>query len=346
MSTRPHHLRPLCVVLGLLLVAACAPGSAPEDEAADEGGAGGAEVPEFLSIATGGTGGAYYPIGGAMGNMLADEIEGVSNATAETTGGSVENIRLIHQGRAEMALAQGDAVYLGCRGEGDFDEPQNIATVALPYVNVLQVVTTEGTGIESFEDLAGKRVSVGDAGSATEVFMRQVIEFLGMSYDDFGDTQRLPFDGQTTAIRNGQLDAGTWVVAPGVSSIQDLASSEPIRILALDDDQLADFQEEYPYYLGTDLEAGTYQGLDEPITLPSTWNSVLVPKDMDEEFVYQVATALHENVDALASGHPAAEALAPENVENALCPLHPGAMRYFEEVGVEVPEDMRPDAAG
>ncbi|MQA85647.1 MAG: TAXI family TRAP transporter solute-binding subunit [Streptosporangiales bacterium] len=334
MSLKPRWLRFAAIPLALgMFGAAC--GGGPQ------GGAGG-DVPRFVSIATGGTGGAYYPIGGAMGSLLGREIDGLQNATAEATGGSVENIRLLHDGQAEMAIAQGDAVHQGCNGEGDFEEPQNIATIALMYVNLLQITYPADRGINRFEDLAGKRVSVGDAGSATEVFMRQITEFKGMSYDDFAEAQRLPFDDQVTAMRNNQLDVGTWVVAPGVSSIQDLASSEQIQIMEFSEEDLKALSEKYPYYFPAEVEGGTYQGLDEPVTVPGTWNSVVVSKDLGEDFVYQVTKALHENVDALAKGHPAAGDLAPENIENALCPLHPGAMRYFEEQGVEVPEDMRP----
>lgn len=335
MTLKPKGFRSVSILLALgLLGAACGGG--------DGGGTAGDDVPRFVSIATGGTGGAYYPIGGAMGSLLAREIDGLQNATAETTGGSVENIRLIHQGDAELALAQGDAVFQGCNGEVDFDEPQNIATIGLAYVNLLQIVSPADRGVQSFEDLAGKRVSVGDRGSATEVFMRQVTEFNGMSYDDFAVAQRLPFADQVTAIRNNQLDVGTWVVAPGVSSIQDLASGEQIRILEFSQEDMEALAEEFPYYIPSEVEGGTYQGLDETVTVPGTWNSILVSKDMNEDFVYQVTKIVHENVDELAGGHPAAENLAAENIEHALCPVHPGAMRYFEEQGVEVPEDMRP----
>lgn len=308
----------------------------------DGGGDGGGGAPRFVSIATGGTGGAYYPIGGAMGSLIGDEIDGVQSATAETTGGSVENIRLIHQGEAEMGLAQGDAVYQGCNAELDFEEPQNIATIAVVYVNLLQIVSPADRGIESVEDLAGQRVSVGDAGSATEVFMRQVTEWNDMSYDDFAEAQRLPFADQVTAIRNNQLDVGTWVVAPGVSSIQDLASGEQISILEFDEEDLEALREEFPYYIPAEVEAGTYQGVDEAVTVPGTWNSIVVSKDLDEEFVYQVTKLLHENTDVLAGGHPSGGELDAENVQDALCPVHPGAMRYFEEAGVEVPDEMRP----
>ena len=326
-------------LLVMTLLAACGGGGGGEGGGTAAGGDG-EGTPEFVSIATGGTGGAYYPIGGAMGSMLADEIEEVRSATAETTGGSVENLQLVGGGDAEIGMAQNDAVFNAVNGEGAFEEPQDICTIGLMYLNVLQVVTVEGRGVNDFMDLPGKRVSVGDAGSATELVMRQVTEALGMSFDDFGQTQRLPFADQTTAIRNGQLDVGSWVVAPGVSSIQDLASSEQIIVLPLDDEQLDMITEQYPYYVATELEAGTYQGQDEAVPVLATWNSLVMNADASEDFVYQVTKAVHENVDALAGGHPSGGELAAENIGDAIAPLHPGAVRYFEEIGQEYPDDL------
>ncbi|MQA62755.1 MAG: TAXI family TRAP transporter solute-binding subunit [Actinophytocola sp.] len=325
------------LLTGGLFLSACGGG----DEG--DGGEGGADVPEFVAIATGGTGGAYYPIGGAMGSLLAKEIEGIRNATAETTGGSVENLQLLSDERTEIAMAQGDAVYQAVNGEGDFEEPADIRTVSMMYVNVLQIATTKNRGIEKFADLAGKRVSVGDAGSATELFMRQATETLGMSYDDFGDAQRLPFDDQTTAIRNNQLDAGVWVVGPGVSSIQDLASSEELQIVPFSEDEIAKMTEKYPYYIDFEIPPGTYQGLDEAVPTLGTWNTLAMHANADRKFVYEVTKAIHENVDALKEAHPSAADIAAENIENAIAPLHPGAIDYFEEAGVEVPDELRPE---
>lgn len=342
---RAHALGALVLVASLAL-AACGGGDDGSGGAASSDGAsegGGANVPEFVSIATGGTGGAYYPIGGAMGAMLGDEIEGVRSGTAETTGGSVENLQLLGDQRTDIAMAQNDAVYNAVNGEGDFDGPQEVQTIAMMYVNVLQIATTQDRGINSFADLAGKSVSVGDTGSATELFMRNVTETLGMTYDDFGDTQRLPFADQTTAIRNNQLDVGAWVVAPGVSSIQDLASSEDLKLVPLSEDELSTITDAFPYYSATEIEAGTYDGLDEAVPAAGTWNSLLMNANADREFVYLVTKAVHENVDKLAEGHPSGGELAAENIENAIAPLHPGALDYFEEIGVDVPEDLVPE---
>jgi TRAP transporter TAXI family solute receptor len=305
-----------------------------------EGASGGVE--EFITIGTGGTGGVYYPIGGGMGSMLAREIDGVNSGTAETTGGSVENLQLLGAGDTTLAMAMNDAVYNAINGEGDFDEPQDVCTISIMYPNVLQVVTTEDRNIKSFQDLAGKDVSVGDAGSATELMFRNVVESLGMSFDDFGKAQHLPFDAQTTAIRNNQLDVGAWVVAPGASSIQDLASSEDIQVVPLDQGAIDKITEKYPYYIGTELEAGTYDGQEEAVPVAATWNSLLMSTEADQDFVYQVTKAVHENVDELAESHPAAGEIAPENIKDAVAPVCEGAMKYFEEAGVEVPEEVRP----
>ncbi|MPZ63600.1 MAG: TAXI family TRAP transporter solute-binding subunit [Propionibacteriales bacterium] len=330
------HLRVASALAGGLLLAACGGGGGGGD-VADSG------APEFVSIATGGTGGAYYPIGGAMGSMLADEIDGVRNGTAETTGGSVENLQLLGDQRTEIAMAQNDAIYNAVNGEGDFEEPVDVRTISMMYVNVLQIATTADAGIESFADLAGKNVSVGDQGSATELFMRNVTETLGMSYDDFGEAQRLPFDDQTTAIRNNQLEVGTWVVGPGVSSIQDLASSEDLYLVPFSDEEIQQIVDGFPYYIETEVEAGTYDGLDEGVPAVGTWNTLAMHADADREFVYQVTKAVHENIETLAGAHPSAGEIAAENVENAIAPLHPGAIDYFEEVGAEIPEELYPE---
>lgn len=317
----------------MLLLASCGGGDSSERASG---------VEEFVTIATGGTGGVYYPIGGGMGSMLAKEIEGVNNGTAETTGGSVENLQLLGAGDTTIAMAMNDAVYNAVNGEGDFDQPQDVCTTAIMYPNILQVVTTQDRNISSFQDLKGKRVSVGDAGSATELMFRNVVETLGMTFKDFGEAQHLPFDAQTTAIRNNQLDVGAWVVAKGASSIQDLASSEDVQVVPLDKASLDKITEKYPYYIATELEAGSYDGQQEAVPVAATWNSLLMNTNADQDFVYQVTKAVHENVDTLAESHPAAGEIAPENIKDSVAPVCKGSMRYFEEAGVEVPEDVQP----
>lgn len=298
--------------------------------------------PEFITIGTGGTGGAFYPIGGAAGAMLADGLEGVESGVAETTGGSVENIQLLHEGRTDLILAQGDAVYNGWEGLDPFDGPQEVRTIGQAYVNLGQWVTTADTGVESFDDLPGNRFSTGDAGSGTEVFTTNVLESLGIDESEI-EIQRLSFDDQTAAIRNGQLEAGSWIVAPGASSIADLASSEDVVFLEFTDEEVEAVVADHPYYTGYPLEAGTYQGQDEEVQTLGTWNSWMMSPDASEDFAYSVTKLLHENVDVLEQGHPSGGELDAENINNALTPLHVGAIRYFEEEGIEIDEELYPD---
>ena len=299
-------------------------------------------IPEFISIGTGGTGGAYYPIGGAAGAMLANGIEGVQSGVAETTGGSVENIQLLNDERTEIILAQGDAVFDGWEGNEPFDGPQEIRTIGMAYVNLGQWVTTADTGIESFADLVGNRFSTGDAGSGTEVFTMNVLESLGVDANEI-DIQRLSFDDQTAAIRNGQLEAGSWIVAPGASSIADLASSEDIVVIPFSDEDVDAVVADHPYYVGYPLEAGVYQGQDEEVQTLGTWNSWMMHPNASEDFAYAVTKLLHENVDILAQGHPSGGDLDAENINESLTPLHVGAIRYFEEIGIELDDALYPD---
>ena len=297
--------------------------------------------PRFITIATGGTGGAYYPIGGAAGAMLANGMEGVDSGVAETTGGSVENLQLLHDGRTEIILAQGDAVFNAWEGIEPFDGQQNVRTIGMAYINLGQWVTTEDTGITSFEDLPGNRFSTGDAGSGTEVFTTNVLAALGIDDSEI-DIQRLSFDDQTAAIRNNQLEAGSWIVAPGASSIADLASSDDIVIIPFSDEEVEAVVAAHPYYTGAILEGGTYQGVDEDVQTLGTWNSWLMSPDASDDFAYAVTKLLHENTDIVAQGHPSGGDLDAANINEALTLLHPGAIRYFEEIGIEIDEALIP----
>ena len=344
-----------------LVLTACGNGDEPADEVTDDAAEeeeeeaedpeeidaevdevlSGEGYPQFITIATGGTGGAYYPIGGAAGAMLANGLEGVDSGVAETTGGSVENLQLLNDGRTEIILAQGDAVFNAWEGIDPFDGPQEIRTIGMAYINLGQWVTTEDAGISSFEDLVGKSFSTGDAGSGTEVFTMNVLRALGVDDSEI-DIQRLSFDDQTAAIRNNQLDAGSWIVAPGASSIADLASSDDILVIPFSDDEVDAVVAAHPYYTGAILEGGTYQGLDEDVQTLGTWNSWLMSPDASDDFAYAVTKLLHENTDIVAQGHPSGGDLDAANINEALTLLHPGAIRYFEEIGIEIDEALIP----
>jgi TRAP transporter TAXI family solute receptor len=329
-------------MVAALLAAACGDDGGGGGNAGAGGSDGGRET-TFVSIATGGTGGTYYPYGGALASVLSSEVDGV-NASAEATGASVENVRLIQNGDAQVALIQADAAFQAVNGTGDFSEKQDVQAIAYMYPNYMQMTTLEGKGIENISDFKGKRIAVGDAGSAAELGMRIVTGALGISYDDFAQTQRIGFTEMTTAFRNGQIDVGNYVGSLGLGAVQDLASTEKIKVLGLTDEQMEKVAAEAPFITPGTVPAGTYKGVTEDVqNVPSLSNFVVVKADMDEDLVYDITKALYENRDRLEAAHPVAKDTLPENMvdNNKFLPIHPGALRYFEEQGIEIPEELK-----
>lgn len=295
-----------------------------------------------LSIATGGTGGVYYPIGGGFAEMINNHIEG-AQATAEVTGASVENMGLIMRGDADLALVLADTAYQAYTGTGDFESRQieNTRALASVYPNAVQLVTLADSDIHSIADLAGKRVSVGAPGSGTELNARAVLEANGVSYSDF-TPQRLNFNETADAIRDGDIDAGFWSVGPPTSSILNLAATRDIRLIGLSDEEIANAQEAEAVFAPYELAAGMYDGMDEAVQTIGIPNVLVVNADMDEELAYQLTHLLFENTDELIAVHPAANDTTVEFTMNSTpVPLHPGAIRYFEEVGADIPDRLR-----
>ena len=296
-----------------------------------------------LSIATGGTGGVYYPIGGGFAEMINNHIDG-AQATAEVTGASVENMGLIMRGDADLALVLADTAYQAYTGTGDFEGRQieNTRALASVYPNAVQLVTLAESDIHSIADLAGKRVSVGAPGSGTELNARALLEANGVSYSDF-TPQRLNFNETADAIRDGDIDAGFWSVGPPTSSILNLAATRDIRLIGLSDEEIANAQEVEAVLAPYELAAGMYDGMDEAVQTIGIPNVLVVNADMDEELAYQLTQLLFENTDELIAVHPAANDTTIEfTMSSTPVPLHPGALRYFEEVGAEIPDRLRP----
>ena len=296
-----------------------------------------------LSIATGGTGGVYYPIGGGFAELINNHIDG-AQATAEVTGASVENMGLIMRGDADLALVLADTAYQAYTGTGDFEGRQieNTRALASVYPNAVQLVTLTESDIHSIADLAGKRVSVGAPGSGTELNARALLEANGVSYSDF-TPQRLNFNETADAIRDGDIDAGFWSVGPPTSSILNLAATRDIRLIGLSDEEIANAQEVEAVFAPYELAAGMYDGMDEAVQTIGIPNVLVVNADMDEELAYQLTQLLFENTDELIAVHPAANDTTIEfTMSSTPVPLHPGALRYFEEVGAEIPDRLRP----
>ena len=295
-----------------------------------------------LSIATGGTGGVYYPMGGGLAEVINNHIEGYA-ATAEVTGASVENMGLIATGDADLALGLADTVAQAYSGTGRFEGQQlpMIRGLASMYANMVQIVTLDGSGISSLADLRGKRVSVGAPGSGTEINAAAILSANGISYDDI-EEQRLNFNETADALANGDIDAGFWSVGAPTSSILNLATTQSIVMLALSDAEMTVAQEAEPLFARTTLAAGTYEGVGDTAVL-GVPNVLAVSSEMSDEVAYQITRAMFENIADLRAVHPAANQTTVEFTLSATpVPLHPGAIRYYEEIGSEIPDRLRP----
>jgi TRAP transporter TAXI family solute receptor len=304
--------------------------------------AGPALAEDQLSVATGGTGGVYYPMGGGLAELINKYIDGYS-AVAEVTGASVENMGLISRGDSDLALALSDTVYQAYTGTGKFDGRQieDARALAAMYPNAVQIVTLKSSGINSLQDLKGKRVSTGAPGSGTEVSTMTILNANGITADDF-DVQRLNFNESADALRNGDIDAGFWSVGPPTSSILNLAATADITILALSEDEVAKAVAAQPVFAPYTLAEGLYVKGAAAVPTISTPNALVVNAAMDEELAYQITKAIFEHVADLQAIHPAANDTTVEfSMVATPIPLHPGALRYFEEIGTDVPDRLK-----
>jgi TRAP transporter TAXI family solute receptor len=296
-----------------------------------------------LSIATGGTGGVYFPMGGGLAEVINNHVEGYA-ATAEVTGASVENMGLIATGDADMGLALADTVAQAYTGTGRFEGQQlpMIRGLASMYSNMIQIVALEGSGITSLSDLRGKRVSVGAPGSGTEVNAEKILSANGITYDDI-EEQRLNFNETADALANGDIDAGFWSVGAPTSSIQNLATTQSIVVIELSEAEMAAAQEAEPLFARTTLAGGTYEGVGDDTAVLGVPNVLAASSEMSEDLAYAIVSAMYENIEDLRAVHPAANQTTVELTLSATpVPLHPGAIRYFEEIGEEIPDRLRP----
>jgi uncharacterized protein len=298
---------------------------------------------EQLSIATGGTGGVYFPMGGGLAEVINAQVDGYS-ATAEVTGASVENMGLIATGDADLALALADTVQQAYTGTGRFEGQQlpMVRGLASMYANMIHIVALEGSGITSLSDLRGKRVSVGAPGSGTEVNAGAILAANGITYDDI-EEQRLNFNETADALANGDIDAGFWSVGAPTSSILNLATTNGITLIALSDAEIDAARAADAAFAVTTLPGGTYNGVDADTKVLGVPNVLVVSSEMSDDLAYAITSAMFENIADLIAVHPAAnETTVPFTMTATPIPLHPGAIRYYTEIGADIPDALRP----
>lgn len=275
-------------------------------------GCGGGDKEQFINIATGGTAGTYYPIGGAIAEVL---NKNGMNASAQSTGASVANINMLKDKQVELAIVQNDITYYAVNGEEMFKDTgkiENLSGIASLYPETCQFVVREDSGIKSIADLKGKRVAVGAAGSGAEANARQILEAYGLTYEDINE-QFLSFAEGSYALKDGTVDAAFVTAGYPTASVQDIASQNKIRLLPIGDDQIKILSEKYPFYTKTTVPAGTYQGFDEEIPTVSVMAILVANDKIDATLGEKLTKALFDNVDKIAAAHAAGKNITKEN---------------------------------
>jgi TRAP transporter TAXI family solute receptor len=294
-----------------------------------------------LSIATGGTGGVYYPLGGGMAAVLSKYVQGMS-ATAEVTGGSVANLQLVGTGKPYLAMTMVDAGIDALKGQDKFNgKPVPVRTLMVMYPNRMHVVTIEGTGITKMADLKGKRVSTGSGGSATEVMAFRVIEAAGLDKDKDMRRERLGVAESTAALKDRKIDAYFWVGGLPTAAVSDLANSPGVKIKMIDHaDLVGKMNQKYGnLYVQDRIPKDTYKGMDADNRQATVMNLLVAHQNMDEKTAYNIVKAVFDHRDELIRVHKEAENFKLENQKSAAAggiPWHPGAVRYFKEKGVKL----------
>ena len=292
------------------------------------------------SIATGGTGGVYYPLGGGMAAVFSKHIPGMQ-ATAEVTGGSVANLQLIGTGKPYIALTQADAAIDAVKGQDKFSgKPIPVRTLAVLYPNRMHVVSIEGTGVTKIADLKGKRVSTGSGGSATEVFAFRVIEAAGLDKDKDMKRERLGVAESASALKDRKIDAFFWVGGLPTAAVSDLANSPGAKIRMIDIAHLvpAMTKKHGNIYIKDVIEKSVYKGMETDNQAATVTNLLVVHQNMDDKTAYNIVKAVFDHRDELIRVHKEAENIKLENqkTEASSIPWHPGAIKFFADKGVKI----------
>lgn len=319
-------MRTWCLVVSLLLVvivSGC--GKQVEKQVASQ---------EYL-LATGGTGGTYYPLGGAIANVWNNSVNGL-HVTVQATGASVENMRLLGNKETELAIAINSIADDAFNGKGKFSSPiTNARSIGVVYPEVVQIVTPKDSNIQSIEDLKGKRVSIGPAGSGTAVAAEQIVEAYGMSMQDFQSFQDT-FTDAGDKLKDGNLDAAFAILSVPAANVVDIATSKDVRVLKITGTGLENLKKKHPFYSEYAIPANTYKGQDEEVSTVTMQAVLYAREDLPEEVVYQITKSLYEQKEEIAKGYAIGKQISLEKaLAGVTVPLHPGAEKFYKEKGMK-----------
>lgn len=289
----------------------------------------------LITVLTGGTSGAYYPLGLELAKAIARTMPDVKTSV-QATKGAAENLNLLQAERGDIAFTLGDALSGAWKGSGDagFKAPlKKLRAIATLYPNYIQIVARADSGIRSLADLKGKRISVGVAKSGIELNARAIVAAAGLTYKDFAKVEYLPFGESIELLKDRQIDVTLQSAVPGVLALRDLASSLDIVVVPIPAEVVGRMGD--PAYFAAVIPAGTYRAQTADVPTAAVENYLVTHDGVSNDIAYGMTRALWTNLDRLAAAHPAAKAIDLKHaLEGLPVPLHPGAQRYYQEIGL------------
>ena len=292
--------------------------------------------PKFLSVGTAPPGGAFFVVGGAIAQVVDQNTRTTGwQVSSEATKGTQENIRRLARNELDFALANAAISYFAVRGEGKWEAKQEIRTVMTLAPNIALFITPSGSGVNTMADLRGKRVVVGPAGAGFDHFLRPILQAHGITYDDFTPLHNTQA-GAVDMLADGSAAAAFLGGAVPTASITQASASQDIHFIPFDAAARDALFERYPFFAPAKIPADTYRDQREEYAGMNVGNMHLITRaSLDEDTVYAFTKALYENRAEVVKKHPAGRAINPKNiVRDTGTPFHPGAIRYFKEIGI------------
>ncbi|NVF15799.1 TAXI family TRAP transporter solute-binding subunit [Vreelandella maris] len=295
--------------------------------------------PSSLVMGTASQGGTYYIYGAGLANLISQELD--INLGTEVTGGPAQNVSMVQMGEHDFGLTTLGPAQEAIEGKSPVMagvEHENIRAVIPMYSSIFHYAALEQSGITSVADLEGKRLGVGPAGGTNSVYVPRILEFLGYDVTTIDGG----ISDQGGQIQDGLLDGFAQAGGVPLAAISQLEAQAEVNIFAYSENEIERLLEEFPVLSRADLPAGGYASLDEDVPTVAMWSFVITHADAPESLVYEVVKTVMENSEAVAQIHRSAEETVAENyINNSAIPFHPGAVRWFEENGYEIPEDLK-----
>lgn len=283
---------------------------------------------ENINIATASIGGAYYAVGQEISNLVNKHTTGLTMAP-EVTAGSVENPRLVDQGDADFGITNANLAYAGVRAESPYSKQLNIKALGNLHPSVFHIITLESSGIKTIGDLKGKKVAVGPAGGGTLPILEVLLKLYGLSLSDI-TASYIAYNDGFTQLSDGNVDAALALSGYPASSVMELSTTKKIRFVEVTEDDMKQIEKDYPYYATIIVPKETY-GLDSDARALGIMNVFFVNADMDDDAVYKVTKAVYDNLSEFAENNATAKQINPDQIEDTVIELHPGASKYYAE---------------